>query len=135
MLGPFPRHVEPCCNIPEHAIVDATGNTVNMTDYTLALSKFIARSPGLSHDCVHFLEYLAIFGDNFTNNHLVDGVHLNDGADEKLAKFIFSLLTKLNKPMSHHKKICKFSCYYTKRTFLPATLPTMRMKLTTLMAA
>ena len=112
MLGPFPRHVEPCCNIPEHAIVDATGDNVNMTNYTLAFSKFIARSPGLRLDWIHYLEYPAIFGDNFTADHLVDGVHLNDGASETLANFIFSLLTKLNKPTSQNKKICMFSCHH-----------------------
>ena len=104
LLGPFPRHIEPCCNTHEHAIVDAAGNPVNMVDYTLALSKFIARSPGLSHDSVHYIEYPAIFGDNFMESYLVDGVHLNTGANEMLAQFLFSLLTKLNKPTSHFKK-------------------------------
>ena len=61
LLGPFPRHVEPCCNISEHAIVDATGDNVNMTNYILAFSKFIARSPGLRHDWIHYLEYPAFF--------------------------------------------------------------------------
>ena len=75
-----------------------------MVDYTLALSKFIARSPGLSHDSVHYIEYPAIFGDNFMESYLVDGVHLNTGANEMLAQFLFSLLTKLNKPTSHFKK-------------------------------
>ena len=98
-----------------------------MIDYTLALSKFIARSPGLSHDCVHYLEYLAIFGDNFIDNHLVDGVHLNDGAKEKLAKFIFSLLTKLNKPTSHYKKnlqVQLFSLLYKKNILTSDTTDT-----------
>ena len=104
MLGPFPRHLEPCCNIPEHAIVDVNGNSVNMTDYTLAFSKFIARSPGLSHDRIHYLEYPAIFGDNLTADHLVNGVHLKDEASETFATFIFGLLTKLNKPTSQYKK-------------------------------
>ena len=141
MLGPFPRHIEPCCNTHEHAIVDAAGNPVNMVDYTLALSKFIARSPGLSHDSVHYIEYPAIFGDNFMESHLVDGVHLNNGANEMLANFIFSLLTKLNKPTSHlKKKTCKSSSphYNIRRIFLLSTQPTqltMRKKLTTWMVA
>ncbi len=75
-----------------------------MIDFTLALSKFIARLPCLSHDSVHYIEYPAIFGDNFIESHLVDGVHLNDGANEMLANFILSLLTKLNKQTSHFKK-------------------------------
>ena len=104
LLGPFPRHLKSCCDSPDHAIVDSAGNPVNMINYTLAFSKYIASSPGLSHERLHYFEYPAVFGDDFSKENLVDGVHLNDSASDTLAKFVFGLLTKLNKPTSRFKK-------------------------------
>ena len=104
MIGPFPRHIETCCDNRDHAIVDVTGSPVNMINYTLAVSKYIALSPGLSHEHVHYIEYPAVFGDNFAGVNLTDGVHLQDSATETLSNFVFGLLTKLNKPTSRYKK-------------------------------
>ncbi len=112
LLGPFPRHLEMCCDNPDHAIVDTAGNPVNMINYTLALSKYTS-SPGLSHERLHYFEYPAVFGEDFSRMALLtpwpnscSGFYLN-----------------LTSQHQDFKKIFKFSCHpcWQEKTSPPAT--------------
>ncbi len=80
LLELFPHHLEICCDNPDHTIIDTAGNPVNMINYTLAFSKYIGSSPGLSHERLHYFEYPAVFDEDFSKDNLDDGVHLNNGA-------------------------------------------------------
>ena len=87
ILGPTPRHLEQCCDEPDHVIKDSTGNKVNMLTYTNIFSDSIALSLNLPAD-TEYVDYRQIFGNNFDTNHLHDGVHLQDDENKKLAQFL-----------------------------------------------
>ena len=84
IIGPFPRHLEPCCDLANHKIKDEIGVEVDMTKYVNVLNDQLRRQLPLPADC-YFVDYRQIFGDSFGAHSLEDGVHLEEGYCKKFA--------------------------------------------------
>lgn len=89
VLGPIPRHTDPCCEDIDHHILDHAGNIVPMVEYMDALSQFLGSAEYLRQDRVSYIDYSEIFGDGVQ---LDDGVHLSKESNNILSTYIFNLL-------------------------------------------
>ena len=84
IIGPMPRHLEPCCDEKSHKITDEIGIEVDMTKYVNVINDQLRRQLPLPADC-YFIDYRQIFGDSFGKHSLEDGVHLEEGHSKKFA--------------------------------------------------
>ena len=98
ILGPLPRQIEPCCSNPVHSFKQNPLFKNNL-QYAFMLNKFFHVHPIFAGRNVEFIPYDKIFGVNFSNDELKDGVHLKKHANQKLCEFI------ANMPLWEGKKI------------------------------
>ena len=84
ILGPFPRHLEKCCDVPSHKVKDYIGVEVDMVAYTEVFSNQLRRQLSLPAD-TFFIDFRQIFGSSFSADTLSDHVHLKDSECQKLA--------------------------------------------------
>ena len=88
VLGPIPRHLEKCCNQPQHLLKDAEGKAVMWDIYTEVLTLQLEKAIKLTSN-VEFVSFKEIFGSQFDKSLLKDGVHLDKEAEKALANFIY----------------------------------------------
>ena len=88
VLGPTPRHITECCKQDQHKLKDAEGKQVEWKTYTDVVNEYISKAINLANN-VEYVPYQKIFGSNFNESFLKDGVHLDPEADKALASFIF----------------------------------------------
>ena len=98
LIGPLPRFIKKCCDVPSHLIKDDLHHPVDMVTYTEEFSKcaedfisFPTRSA-----MIHFTE---IFGSSVAPNLVRDNVHLGDTAMLKFAQFCVRLLLRTPPPV------------------------------------
>ncbi len=105
-VGPFPRHITPCCSSTDQSITGPNNASVDMVKYCHAYSTYICGAPGVITNNVTFIHSNQIFGDNLDANFLMGGVHLSKDANHKVADFIINLLSdNLNPttPLMHNR--------------------------------
>ena len=108
-LGPFPRHISPCCSSADHTITGPNNNSIDMLKYTHAYSTYICGAPGVITNNVTYVHSTQIFGNNFDANMLMDGVHPSKDANHTTAEFIINLLSENLKPTTSHLHNMDFS--------------------------
>ena len=87
MIGAFPRHLEACCGLQDHAILDQNNQRLSMLGYTNLFNLFLQNNLELP-DGTEFLDYQQIIGTNtFNSSSLVDGVHLSSRFNKSCANF------------------------------------------------
>ena len=83
--GPFPRHLEKCCNDPEHAFPKSTVFKLNL-HYIDIWNRFLHLHPKIRVKAkVAFLPFYQILGERFYNKWTRDGVHLIGPINESFA--------------------------------------------------
>ena len=91
ICGPLPRHLVKCCKKPSHTIAKSTV-FLSTLHYIELWNNFLAVHPKLRvFKNTEFIPYQQIFGDVFHNGWLLDGVHLDEIPNYKLASFIGTL--------------------------------------------
>ena len=70
---------------------------MSLYSYTKAFSSFIHASPGIVQERVRFIHPQEIYFRDFDSSFLADGVHLTTEATNRLASFIFNLLSARRK--------------------------------------
>ena len=98
LLGPIYRHLEACCNKPEHAIKGPSCEEIDLILYTKAFSAFLHASPGIVQDRVQLIHPHEIFNSNFDAGSLCDGVHLHPEPLTILANFVLNLMNTKRRP-------------------------------------
>ena len=87
IIGAFPRHLEACCGLQDHAILDQNNQRLSMLGYTNLFNLFLQNNLELP-DGTEFLDYQQIIGTNtFNSSSLVDGVHLASRFNKSCANF------------------------------------------------
>ena len=92
--GPFPRHLEKCCNDPEHAFPKSTVFRSNL-HYLDLWNPFLHLHPRIRvRGNVAFLPFYQILGERFYNKWTRDGVHLIGPINESFARALAALPPK-----------------------------------------
>ena len=106
LLLPFPRHLERCCGLQNHAILDHQNQPLPMADYAKQVGSFISQQESLRLRKVEMVPFNDVFQGDFGVEHLQDGVHLSDVANRELADFILRTLREpatLSPPPPPHR--------------------------------
>ena len=91
ICGPLPRHLVKCCKKPSHTLAKSTV-FLSTLHYIELWNNFLAVHPKLRvFKNTEFIPFQQIFGDVFHNGWLLDGVHLDEIPNYKLASFIGTL--------------------------------------------
>ena len=91
ILGPLPRHLTKCCKNPSHALAKSAV-FLSTLHYIELWNNFLAVHPKLRvFKNTEVIPFPLVFGDVFHNGWLLDGVHLDEIPNHKLASFIGTL--------------------------------------------
>ena len=96
LVGPFPRHIDPCCAISIHQIDTPLYNLSNM-QYVLYLSRFLEIHPLLRFPNLEFISFPSLLPKPLNESHFPDGVHLDAVANKHLANRLSQVISKKSK--------------------------------------
>ena len=91
ILGPFPRHLEPCCNDPKHKLPMGNIPIQSTLDYFFKLNNFLAKHQKMVFTSTEFIPFYRIFGAKIPSPFTTDGVHLTPPCNKSYANFLSSI--------------------------------------------
>ena len=71
LIGPFPRHLTPCCSNPSHRIAPSKPFTT-LLHYILCINQYLSLHPALRLDNLEFITFSQIFNSRFPKSYLKD---------------------------------------------------------------
>ena len=100
LLTPFPRHISKCCHTASHKMPAST-RFPEIEKYIKIFSLYVARHPKLRiFNKLEVICHWEVFGANFQESWLKDGVHLSKSGNNVFTTFLAHLMSRKPRPMT-----------------------------------
>ena len=121
LVGAFPRHLQACCGLQAHAILDKFNQFISMVGYTKLFNTYLQHCLELPEG-TEFLDFQSIIGYNtFSSRSLVDGVHLTNNLNKSCANFFVGALQRKPRARKERAKAeLKFTAFLETKGLLTA---------------
>ena len=117
IIGPYPRHIDDCCDLQDHKIRGPSGENIYMSEYASCFTEYLIASPGIVQDRVGVIPTADI-----DVGQLVDGVHLTRDANKDAAKFILGLLSRKPTPATASQTLLEFNSFLSSKGIVSDTI-------------
>ena len=117
IIGPYPRHIDDCCDQKYHKIRGPSGENIYMSEYASCFTEYLTASPGIVQDRVGVIPTADI-----DVGQLVDGVHLTRDANKDAAKLILGLLSRKPTPATASQTLLEFNSFLSSKGIVSDTI-------------